>query len=125
MSHAFFEVVGIAQDGGHPHPGCTRACCAAAWNDPRLAHLPASAVVGEADRRWLIDATPALPAQLYAAGGTLEGVLLTHAHLGHYPGLLYLGREAMNTQGVELFAMPRMLDLLMSNQPSGLVHPVS
>ncbi len=54
----FVVVLGIAQDGGHPQPGCTRACCAGI--DPISRHLPAclGVIDPESQQRWIIDATP-------------------------------------------------------------------
>jgi pyrroloquinoline quinone biosynthesis protein B len=47
----------------------------------------------------------------------LAGILLTHAHIGHYTGLVYLGREGMNARAVPVYAMPRMTEFLLTNQP--------
>lgn len=116
-------VLGIAQDGGHPQAGCRRPCCAAAWADPRRGHRVASLGVVSGGRRWLVDASPDLPRQLHeldrvgGAGGTLAGVLLTHAHTGHYTGLVHLGREAMGARGVPVWAMPGMTGFLRGNGP--------
>ena len=92
-------VLGIAQDGGHPHPGCRRACCMDAYANPALAHR--AACVGIVDpgsgEAWLLDATPDLPAQLHqlitleAPDLSLSGILLTHAHIGQWIGWPLLG----------------------------------
>ncbi|MGA9573325.1 MAG: MBL fold metallo-hydrolase, partial [Lysobacterales bacterium] len=42
---------------------------------------------------------------------------LTHAHIGHYTGLMFLGHEAMGATGVAVYAMPRMLSFLATNGP--------
>jgi pyrroloquinoline quinone biosynthesis protein B len=104
-------VLGVAQDGGHPQPGCRRPCCA------KGRHLPASAAIVDEGGGWLIDATPALPEQLERMGVPLRGVLLTHAHMGHYTGLLWLGREAMGARDVPLHVMPRLGEFLRTNGP--------
>jgi pyrroloquinoline quinone biosynthesis protein B len=117
-------VLGVAQDGGHPQAGCARACCALAWEDPGRGHRVASLAVIDGDRAWLLDATPDLPAQLHALqreGKTLAGVLLTHAHMGHYTGLLHLGREGMGAAAVPVVAMPRMATLLRAEEPWALL----
>ena len=112
-------VLGVAQDGGHPQLGCTRSCCAPS----RGRHLPASLGLVDPDtgRRWLVDASPALPEQwsrwMGAGPVTLDGVLLTHAHIGHYLGLAQLGREVMGATGVPVYAMPRMAAFLRDNGP--------
>ena len=113
-------LLGLAQDGGHPQAGCERACCAAAWGDPSKAHRVAALGIADGARRWLVDATPDFAAQLRTLlhdDGELAGVLLTHAHIGHYAGLVHLGREVMGARDVPLYAMPRMRSFLSANGP--------
>jgi pyrroloquinoline quinone biosynthesis protein B len=64
----------------------------------------------------MIDATPALPEQLSRLGG-LDGILLTHAHMGHYTGLLWLGREGMGARAMPLYVRPKLADFLRNNGP--------
>jgi pyrroloquinoline quinone biosynthesis protein B len=75
----------------------------------------------EAGVAWLIDATPALPEQLArlreVTAAPLSGVLLTHAHMGHYLGLAFLGREGMGLRGLPLGVQPRMAAFLAANAP--------
>ncbi len=118
-------LLGVAQDGGLPQPGCNCPNCAAARANPALRQRVVSlGLVDEAaGRAWLIDATPDFPAQYDALTNRapLAGVLLTHAHMGHYPGLLWLGPEAMNARGLPLYATPRMAAFLRAHAPwSGL-----
>jgi len=47
----------------------------------------------------------------------LSGMFLTHAHIGHYTGLMHLGREAMGTRDMPVYAMPRMSAFLRDNGP--------
>lgn len=47
----------------------------------------------------------------------LAGIFLTHAHIGHYTGLMFLGREAMGAANVPVYAMPGMNRFLTSNGP--------
>jgi pyrroloquinoline quinone biosynthesis protein B len=117
-------LLGIAQDGGVPHAGCECANCERAWRDPAARQWVAC--LGLADRdagqAWLIDATPDFPQQLRALGQAapdcrLAGVLLTHAHVGHYVGLVHLGREVMDAQGLPLYVTPAMADYLRHNAP--------
>jgi len=112
-------VLGIAQDGGIPQPGCTRACCTSGRHE-QVASL--AVVDPVAKHWWLFDATPDFPAQLArvqvaAPACSLAGVFLTHAHIGHYTGLMYFGREAMDAHGVKVYAMPRMREFLTANGP--------
>ena len=123
----YLLVLGIAQDGGFPQAGCARACCADAWRDPALRSGAACVAIvdPQSQQRWMIDATPSFPEQLRLLDeavppqGTpdLAGILLTHAHIGHYIGLMHLGREVLGTQGVPVYAMPRMTRFLEHNGP--------
>jgi pyrroloquinoline quinone biosynthesis protein B len=112
-------VLGIAQDGGIPQAGCRLSCCTSGRHE-RVASL---AIVDPASRRWwLIDATPDFPSQLAAMAReapacSLAGIFLTHAHIGHYTGLVHLGREVMGSRGMPVWAMPRMREFLATNGP--------
>jgi pyrroloquinoline quinone biosynthesis protein B len=117
-------LLGIAQDAGVPHIGCACPTCVAARRDPALRQSPAclALIDYQAGASWLIDATPAMPDQLaalaeHAPQAPLAGILLTHAHIGHYPGLFYLGREALNARAVPVYATPRLCDYLRTNGP--------
>lgn len=119
------HVLGIAQDGGVPHPGCTCPTCRAAEGGQAPRRRVASiAVVGRTGRALLIDATPDLGAQatdlgrrLGGAGPALDALALTHAHVGHYLGLALLGREGMDARGIPVFATPPMQAFLRGNRP--------
>ncbi len=123
----FVIVLGVAQDGGAPQAGCRRECCAGRWDDPtlRLRVACLGIVDPQTSQRWMIDATPDFPAQLRALGaaappvegGLSAGILLTHAHIGHYTGLIHLGREVMGARGVTVYAMPRMEVFLSEKGP--------
>jgi pyrroloquinoline quinone biosynthesis protein B len=123
----FVQVLGVAQDAGHPQAGCYKACCAPAWSDPSLGHRVASLAILDpiSGERWLIDASPDFPVQLREldrlmpprAGHGIAGILLTHAHIGHYTGLVHLGREVMGAQGVPVYAMPKMRAFLERSGP--------
>ena len=119
-------VLGIAQDGGSPQAGCNRPDCAEAWRNPGLRHRVASlAIVDPGSRqRWILDATPDFPSQLRTLDevaprgeALLDGILLTHAHIGHYLGLAHLGREVLGAKQVRVHAMPRMRAFLEQNGP--------
>ena len=114
-------VLGIAQDGGIPQLGCDRPLC----QDVRAGRRKAEKVssLGLVNRRtrdaYLFDATPDLPAQVQAltGGRAPDGVFLTHAHIGHYTGLMFLGRESVNTSKVPVYATERMSAFLRANGP--------
>lgn len=113
-------VLGIAQDAGHPQLGCSRSCCALAHQDAARRHRVASLALRDDGRVWILDATPDVVSQVHQAtsqGHRLEGFLLTHAHMGHYAGLLHLGREALAADHLSVWAMPRLRTFLESNQP--------
>lgn len=120
----YLLVLGIAQDGGSPQAGTKSH---PAWNDPsRVRHPACIAIVDpETSERWMIDCTPAFPQQLHAldevapAEGKpgLSGIFLTHAHIGHYAGLIHLGHEVMGADRVPVYAMPRMRGFLETNGP--------
>lgn len=76
-------------------------------------------------KKYIFEATPDFPVQVnllksYCGFETNElpdGIFLTHAHIGHYTGLMYLGKEAMNADSVPVFAMPKMKGFLRANGP--------
>ena len=124
----YVVVLGIAQDGGYPHAGCSRPCCQEAFANPaRGRYVSSLAIVDpESQQRWIIDCTPDFRFQLKELGRfepaprgrpPLDGILLTHAHIGHYSGLVHLGREVMGTRDLPVFAMPRMADFLRTQGP--------
>jgi pyrroloquinoline quinone biosynthesis protein B len=116
----YIMVLGIAQDGGYPQAGCVRPDCVAAWKNPALRrHVASLAIVDPiSNQRWIIDATPDFAEQLSMLDSPkLDGILLTHAHIGHYLGLAQLGREVMGTHDVKVYAMPRMRAFLEHNGP--------
>lgn len=118
-------VLGIAQDGGMPHPGCSKSPCADVHAGKRSAEKVSclGLVNRDTGTAYLVDATPDFPAQLQAltGGRAPDGIFLTHAHSGHYTGLMYLGKEAMAAHGVPVYATPRMLNFLRSNGPWSLL----
>ena len=112
-------VLGIAQDGGVPHLGCRQPLCVRARRDPSASRKVASIgfVDRAAGRRFLIDATPDFEAQVDALGGIPDGILLTHAHVGHYLGLAQLGREVLGAKRLPVYCTPAMARFLKENGP--------
>jgi pyrroloquinoline quinone biosynthesis protein B len=111
-------VLGIAQDGGMPHLGCAKDPCAAVRRGERRAERVACLGITDGKRGWLLDATPDLPAQVAALGVRVpEGVFLTHAHVGHYLGLAFLGKEVLGAKGTPVFATERMRAFVAGNDP--------
>ncbi|HEY63198.1 MAG TPA: pyrroloquinoline quinone biosynthesis protein PqqB [Caldilineae bacterium] len=121
-------LLGVAQDGGVPHTGCDCARCRRAWEDPSFRQWAVCLGLVDRDRHqsWLIDATPHFPEQLhtlreFAPDCPLAGILLTHAHIGHYAGLIHLGREVMGVEEMPVYATSRMADFLRDNGPWSLL----
>ncbi len=122
----YVVVLGIAQDAGVPQIGCTSEFCKKAWKDKKLQKRVSSIALIDPDskKRWIFDATPDLPLQFQSLKQTtrdfsniLDGVFLTHGHIGHYTGLMYLGRESLNASSVPVYVMPRMESFLKNNGP--------
>lgn len=120
------HILGVAQDAGKPQIGNPHD---PAWSDASLRRLATSLALidrrGPTPKRWLFEATPDIKEQLHRlneaapAGQPLDlaGVFLTHAHIGHYAGLMMFGHEAAGAQNIQVFAMPRMADYLSQNGP--------
>ncbi|MFW5786894.1 MAG: MBL fold metallo-hydrolase [Halanaerobiales bacterium] len=134
MSEIFIKALGTAQDGGYPQPGCTCPNCREALQDPRRKRSPASLGISlpKIKKHYIIDPTPAFNHQLNllnnnnreskTSSNPLAGVFISHAHMGHYSGLMYLGKEAINTDNLPVYTSPRMEDFLKNNHPwSGLL----
>ena len=120
------HVLGIAQDAGYPQTGCYQPHCMRAWEDKSLRRTASSiAVVDESTKaKYIFDATPDMREQLYAlqkiapdGDYKLNGVFPTHAHIGHYVGIMHFGHEAMGAKGVPVYTMPRMQEFLSTNAP--------
>lgn len=110
-------VLGTAQDAGRPHLGCFKPCCEALRAERRTERVAALGVRGNDGRWWLVDATPDLPAQVHAMGSAPAGILLTHAHVGHYTGLMYLGREGAHALRMPVHCSEKMAAFLRENAP--------
>ena len=112
LAAPYAQVLGVAQDAGHPQIACDKSCCAETEG-----HLVSSLALVDGDQVWLLDASPDLPEQLRRVDDRLTGVFLTHAHMGHYTGLVHLGREAMGARDVPVYGTARMGDYLRDNGP--------
>jgi len=120
----YVMVLGVAQDAGYPQMNCKKECCKHAWKNPDLQRTTSClAIVDPISReQWIIDATPNIKEQLQilkrrTRTEKLDGVLLTHAHVGHYTGLMHFGREVMGTDNLPVFTMPKMKAFLKENGP--------
>ncbi|MFP6674580.1 MAG: MBL fold metallo-hydrolase [Pirellulaceae bacterium] len=126
----FVVVLGTAQDAGYPQAGCNRECCRRVWYDLSLHRDAACLAIVDpiSKQRWMFECTPDFREQLQrldriapvdSQPGTsgLTGIFLTHAHIGHYTGLIHLGHEAIGARGIPVFAMPRMANFLRTSGP--------
>jgi pyrroloquinoline quinone biosynthesis protein B len=121
---AYVMVLGIAQDAGYPQMNCKKECCKQAWDNPELKRTTSCLAIVDpiSKEQWIIDATPNIKEQLQLLKqktGTekIDGVLLTHAHMGHFTGLMHFGREVIGTDNLPVFAMPKMKNFLEENGP--------
>jgi|TARA_Y100001949_G_scaffold152408_1_gene138778 pyrroloquinoline quinone biosynthesis protein B len=121
-------LLGIAQDGGVPHAGCSCERCMAAHIEPSLRRHPvACGVRGSDGSLHLIEASRSLPDQMRLWATTLgaegvarpDSVSLTHVHLGHIDGLGQFGDEVMGCSGLSLFASPSVLETLAKREALG------
>ena len=122
-------LLGSAQDGGFPQFGCICQNCRLCYEKKVQSETAVSlAILQHSSKQWwLVDATPQLNQQwaefsLLLMQYKLAGVILTHAHAGHYPGLLYLGKECMNVSKLPLYASSDMHRFLKANEPWGVMY---
>lgn len=122
----YIQILGIAQDAGYPQTSCYRPHCMRAWENPEHRRLASSIAVvdNETKSKYIFDATPDFREQLYNLHLTapdtefrLDGIFLTHGHMGHYTGIMHLGHEAAGAKDVPVYAMPRMREYLSTNGP--------
>lgn len=119
----FVLVLGTLQDGGSPHMGCQKDCCK--MIDPNKKVVSLGLIDPVSKKKFLFEATPDFVSQTNALNSLLpsssektpDGIFITHAHMGHYAGLMFLGREAMNSKSVPVYAMPKMKNFLDNNGP--------
>ena len=123
-SNQYITVLGIAQDAGFPQANCEKANCRLYWDGKEEKRFPTSLglIDKTSNQQWMFEATPDFKDQLHQlkeTSGTeeLSGIFLTHAHIGHYTGLMQLGHEVMGASEVPVYAMPRMNLFLYENGP--------
>jgi pyrroloquinoline quinone biosynthesis protein B len=120
------RIIGSAQDGGVPQVGCGCERCDHARRNMHEARFPASlAIVTRTGRLLLFDVTPSLPQQLDLLKSFFpndrrvlpDAVLLTHAHVGHYGGLIFFGKEVASTKEMPVYCSSKMGQFLGTNKP--------
>jgi pyrroloquinoline quinone biosynthesis protein B len=119
-------VLGISQDAGYPQLSCYQTHCLPAWKDKDLRKTATSLALVDFDnkQKFLFEATPDIRQQMYQLHlfadddvFKLAGVFISHAHIGHYTGLMHFGREAAATEEIKVYVMPRMKQFLTNNGP--------
>ncbi len=123
----YLIVLGTVQDAGSPHAACQKACCEDLFDypDPDRKVVSLGLIDQKFGKKYLFEATPDMTAQMKAlarfsadgASETPDGIFLTHAHIGHYTGLMYLGKEAMSANEVPVYTMAKMKLFLETNGP--------
>lgn len=124
------KVLGTAQDGGIPHIGCSCPNCQRAWEDPKFSRLISSLALFDPkeNKTFFIDATPDIRKQSQMIWERIkqkkeqskfspDGILLTHAHIGHYTGLMFYGYESQSTKELPVYCSKRMARFLHQNGP--------
>lgn len=121
----FIMVLGVAQDAGYPQAGYQEEWKAINLGQRKPLYTVSLGLIDPINKkRYLFDATPDFKEQLQMLDEIsetndypLDGIFLTHAHIGHYTGLMHLGREVMGATGVPVHAMPKMKTFLEENGP--------
>ena len=109
---AVVTVLGVAQDGGRPQPGCVRLCCRD-LNSEDIRSPVSLGIKTDEGKTILFEATRDLGRQLRIFGvSEIDHLFITHAHLGHVDGLGLFGRETMSSQNIQLHCSPSMQNLI-------------
>jgi pyrroloquinoline quinone biosynthesis protein B len=119
-------ILGTIQDAGSPHIACKKDCCASLFGKPNVNRKVVSLGIVDPDsqKTFLLEATPDITTQVKmlqqfsnSENELPDGIFLTHAHIGHYSGLMYLGKEATNADRIPVYSMPRLKDFIETNGP--------
>jgi pyrroloquinoline quinone biosynthesis protein B len=127
---ALVQILGTAQDGGFPQIGCYCKNCLRARENALYSRLISSLAILDLHEKkyFLLDATPdirhqsdmildRLMVEKQGKRNAPDGILLTHAHIGHYTGLMFYGYEAMSTERLPVHCTSRMGHFLSKNGP--------
>ena len=121
----YLVVLGVAQDAGYPQAGQKEEWGLVKSGKAQVQHVVSLGLVDPTSQeRWLFEATPDFNIQLSkmdefssTKNYPYDGIFITHGHIGHYTGLMQLGREAMGAKEVPVYAMPGMKHFLSNNGP--------
>ncbi len=127
ISKTSIVVLGTIQDAGSPQIGCKKECCVHLFENPdNDRQVVALGLIDPTESKtYLFEATPDMGRQIkrltqyekQSEKETPDGIFLTHAHIGHYTGLMFLGKEAMDAKNVPVYTMPKMKEYLTTNGP--------
>lgn len=120
-------VLGTTQDAGAPQIGCNKTCCASLFNNSKNTKNVVSLGLLDTNnnKTYLFEATPDIGDQtkilnqlrIGKSNALIDGIFITHAHIGHYTGLMFLGKEATNAKKTPTYVMPKMKLFLEENGP--------
>ena len=121
----YIYVLGNTQDAGLPHIGCQHKFCQDNFDNYDQYFVTSIAVVDSDLRKYIMfEATPDITYQLNNLKNSIfqefllpESLYITHAHIGHYTGLMYFGREALGSKDLLVKVLPKMNEFLKSNGP--------
>ena len=121
----YIYILGNTQDAGLPHIGCQHPFCEDSFNVYEEHYTTSIAVVNSDLKKYILfEATPDITFQLNNLKKNIfhefllpESIYITHAHIGHYTGLMYFGREALGSKNLLVRVLPRMSKFLQNNGP--------
>lgn len=121
----YIYILGNTQDAGLPHIGCQHKFCQDNFDKYDQYFVTSIAVVDSDLRKYIMfEATPDITYQLNNLNNSIfqefllpESLYITHAHIGHYTGLMYFGREALGSKNLLVKVLPKMSEFLKSNGP--------
>jgi len=127
INNTSIVILGTIQDAGSPQIGCNKECCINLFENPdNSRQIVALGLIDTPNNKtYLFEATPDIGKQMkmltkyekQSEKEIVDGIFLTHAHIGHYTGLMFLGKEAMDAKNTPVYVMPRMKEYLINNGP--------
>ena len=121
----YIYILGNTQDAGLPHIGCEHKFCEDNFDTYEDYFITSIAVVNSDLKKYILfEATPDISYQLNYLKNNIfnefllpESIYITHAHIGHYTGLMYFGREALGSKNLLVKVLPKMSKFLQTNGP--------
>jgi pyrroloquinoline quinone biosynthesis protein B len=121
----YIYILGNTQDAGMPHIGCKHKFCLDNFTKYEEHYVTSISVVNQEKKKYILfEATPDITHQLNYLKNNIfqefllpESIYITHAHIGHYTGLMYFGREALGSKNLLVKVLPKMSNFLKTNGP--------